>query len=442
MRVDVVGQVLPRAGDALDVGLAAELSLGADFLGDARDLRGERPQRVDHRVDRVLQLVDLAARVDGDLLREVAVGDGRGHLRDAAHLGGQVGGEAVDVVGEVLPRAGDAFDVGLSAELSFGADLLRDARDLRGERRELIDHDVDRVLQLEDLAPRVDGDLLREVALRDGRRDLRDVAHLRGQVGGEAVDVVGEVLPRAGDAFDVGLSAELSFVADFLRDARDLGGEGVELIDHAVDGRPDAQELAAHGAPLDLEDHLLREVAAGDGGDDARDLVGRCDEVGDELVERRHSRGPRALGRSDGGALVHLAFLADDLADAHELSGHVLVEADDVVEELSGAAEHPVLVALEADGEVALLHRLEDLDELLDLGPAPASRADPIRSPCVGPAAGAELAGRSWRPCARAACWKRGARRRVPVRLHRHERLSSGGVVVSARGRERFKSNN
>ena len=142
-------------------------------------------------------------------------------------------GEAVDVVRQVLPGAGDALDVGLAAELALVADLLRDAGDLRRERRELVDHDVDRVLQLEDLALGVDRDLLREVALGDGGRDLRDVAHLRGQVGGEAVDVVGEVFPRAGHALDVGLAAELPFVADFFRDARDLGGERVELIDHA-----------------------------------------------------------------------------------------------------------------------------------------------------------------------------------------------------------------
>ena len=125
---------------------------GADLLRDARDLRGERAERVDHRVDRVLELVDLAARVDRDLLRQVAVGDGGRDLGDVADLGGEVGGEAVDVVGEVLPRAGDALDVGLSAELSLGTDFLRDARDLGRERRELIDHDVDGVLQLEDLA--------------------------------------------------------------------------------------------------------------------------------------------------------------------------------------------------------------------------------------------------------------------------------------------------
>ena len=40
-QVDVVGQVFPCAGDALDVGLATELALGTDFLGDASDLRRE-----------------------------------------------------------------------------------------------------------------------------------------------------------------------------------------------------------------------------------------------------------------------------------------------------------------------------------------------------------------------------------------------------------------
>ena len=114
---------------------------------------------------------------------QVAVGD-RGHdLDDAAHLVGEVGGHDVDRVGEVLPRAGDAGHFGLAAELAFGADLARDARHFRGERAELIDHRVDGVLQLEDLALDVDGDLARQVAARDGGRDLGDVAHLRGEVG-------------------------------------------------------------------------------------------------------------------------------------------------------------------------------------------------------------------------------------------------------------------
>ena len=48
---------------------------------------GERAELIDHRVDGVLQLEDLALDVDGDLLRQVAVGDGGRHLGDVAHLG-------------------------------------------------------------------------------------------------------------------------------------------------------------------------------------------------------------------------------------------------------------------------------------------------------------------------------------------------------------------
>ena len=50
------------------------------------------------------------------------------------------------------------------------------------KRVELVDHRVDGVLQLEDLALHVDRDLAVQVAARDGRGHLGDVAHLRGQV--------------------------------------------------------------------------------------------------------------------------------------------------------------------------------------------------------------------------------------------------------------------
>ena len=70
----------------------------------------------------------------------------------------------------------------LAAQLAFRADLARHARDLGGERVELVDHRVDGVLQLEDLALDVDRDLARQVAAGDAVVDLGDVAHLRGQV--------------------------------------------------------------------------------------------------------------------------------------------------------------------------------------------------------------------------------------------------------------------
>ena len=155
------------------------LPFRADLARHARDFRGERAELIDHRVDGFLQLEDLAARVDGDLLGEVAVRDGGGDGGDVANLVRQVRGHVIHGVGEIAPRAADALHVRLTAELSFRSDFARDARDFRRERAELIDHDVDRVLQLEDLAAHFDGDLLGEVAGRDGGRDLGDVAHLR-----------------------------------------------------------------------------------------------------------------------------------------------------------------------------------------------------------------------------------------------------------------------
>ena len=90
----------------------------------------KRVELVDHRVDRVLQLEDLPLDVDRDLLGQVAVGDGGRDLGDVAHLVGEVAGHRVDVVGQVLPDAGHAADLGLAAEPALGADLAGDAGDL------------------------------------------------------------------------------------------------------------------------------------------------------------------------------------------------------------------------------------------------------------------------------------------------------------------------
>src|SRR5204863_23076 len=104
-------------------------------------------------------------------------------------------------------------------------------------------------------------DLLREVTLLDGGRDLGDVSDLAGEGAGHDVDVVGEVFPDAGDALDIGLAAEPSLRAHLPRDARDLVGEGVQLVDHRVDGVLELQDLAP-----DVDGDLLRQVAVGDSG--------------------------------------------------------------------------------------------------------------------------------------------------------------------------------
>src|SRR5438034_657016 len=61
------------------------------------------------------------------ILRQVAAGDGGGHLGDVAHLGGQVAGHQVDVVGQVLPGTGHAGHHGLATQFPFGAHLARHA---------------------------------------------------------------------------------------------------------------------------------------------------------------------------------------------------------------------------------------------------------------------------------------------------------------------------
>src|SRR5436190_1606553 len=82
----------------------------------------------------------------------------------------------------------DAMDVCLAAELAFGADFARHARDFGREGVELIDHRIDRVFEFEDFALHIDRDLARQVAARDGGRYLGDIAHLAGEVGRHGVD--------------------------------------------------------------------------------------------------------------------------------------------------------------------------------------------------------------------------------------------------------------
>src|SRR5207245_811082 len=142
----------------------------------------EAVELIDHDVDRVLQFADLALDIDGDFLREIASGDRGGDVGDIAYLRGEIARHGVDVVGQVTPGTRGARHMGLAAQAALGADLARYACDFGGEAVQLIDHDVDGVLQLEDLATHVDRDLLGEVALGDGGRDLSDVAHLGRQV--------------------------------------------------------------------------------------------------------------------------------------------------------------------------------------------------------------------------------------------------------------------
>src|SRR5205823_3844723 len=169
-------------------------------------------------VDGVLQLENLALDLNRDLFGQVALLHRGRDIGDVADLGREIGGELVHVVGEVSPGAGGAEHVGLAAQAAFGADLARDAGDFRGEGVELIDHDVDRVLQVEDLAVDVDRDLLGEIPSCDGGGDIGNIADLGGQITGHRVDVVGEVAPCPRGARYVRLATQPALGADLACD--------------------------------------------------------------------------------------------------------------------------------------------------------------------------------------------------------------------------------
>ena len=126
------------------------------------------------------QLGDLALRLKDELALEIAVRDIRHDFVDTADLGREIRGHRIDIVGQILPCAGHAADFRLATELAFRADLTRHAGYFRREPVELINHGVDRVLQLQKFAVHVHRDLAGQIASRHRRGHLRDVADLRG----------------------------------------------------------------------------------------------------------------------------------------------------------------------------------------------------------------------------------------------------------------------
>ncbi len=351
-RVDVVGEVLPRPGDVGHMGLASEASLGADLPGHAGHLVREGGQGVDHGVDRPRQCGDLALGLHSDLLRQVAAGNGRGHLGDGADLPGQVGGHHVDVVGEVLPGARHSAHGGLAAEVALGAHLTGHPGDLVGEGRQLVDHRVDGLLQLQDLAPRVHADLLRQIALRHGRGHLGDGADLGGQVVRHEVHRVGQIPPGAPHTLDVGLPAEPALGTHLPRHTRDLISERRELIDHRVDGVLQLQNLTAR---VDVD--LLRQIPLGDGGGHLGDVTHLGGQVAGHGVDRVGQVGPGS-GNPGYLGLTAQRALGPDLAchpghlggEQRQLVDHAVEHGRDLTEQAAGLFRQP-------GAEVAVAYR-------------------------------------------------------------------------------------
>src|SRR5262249_34670010 len=138
--------------DTRHLRLATQFALGAHLTRHTGDLTGEGVELVHHRVDGFLQLQYLAANIHGDLLKNVAYSNGRGHLGNVALLRRQVIRHRVDVVSQPLPSARDAWDDCLATQFALGAYLARYTRYLRSEGIELIHHRINGFLQLQNLA--------------------------------------------------------------------------------------------------------------------------------------------------------------------------------------------------------------------------------------------------------------------------------------------------
>src|SRR5207247_9323106 len=191
---------------------------------------------VELRVDVVILLSDLAARFYLNRPCHVALGHGCSYFSNSAHLVSQVVSQQVHVTGEIFPGARGAGNIGLTAETSFDADFACHRGDLSGEGRQGVGHVVDRLGERRHFTLGVNCELALQVAVGHRGHDLDDTAHLFGEVGGHDIDVVGQILPRAGDPGYLRLTAELAFGAHLARHPTHFAGKRVELVDHRVDG--------------------------------------------------------------------------------------------------------------------------------------------------------------------------------------------------------------
>src|SRR5207244_4006736 len=304
--IHAFGQIFPNAAHVANLRLPAELAFGADFAGDAGRSDDRRVELDDHRVDRVFELQDFAMDVDGDFLREVAVGHGDCNFGDVADLSRQITRHEVDALGQIFPNTAHVTNLRLAAELAFGADFAGDAGDFGGERIQLIDHRVDRFFELQDFAVNVDGDFLREVTIGDRDRGIGDVSHLAGQLAGYHIDAVGEILPRSGDAGDQRLPTELAFGADFPGNAGHFGCETPQLIDHGVDRIFELQNLT-----LNVDGDFFREVAVGDGDGHIGDISHLRGQVARHRVDTVSQIFPGSGHPGHDGLAAELAVRAD-----------------------------------------------------------------------------------------------------------------------------------
>ena len=122
----------------------------------------------------------------------------------------------------------------LPTQLSFSAHLSGHARYFRCEGTKLIDHRINGVFQTQNLPAYIDGDCLRQVALRNCGRDFSDVTYLSCKITCHRIDAVSQILPRTRDTFHIGLATEFPFRAYLTCHPGHFRCKRTQLIHHRI----------------------------------------------------------------------------------------------------------------------------------------------------------------------------------------------------------------
>src|SRR5262249_8115522 len=142
---------------------------------------------------------------------------------------------------------------------------------------------------------------------------------LAGEVAGHEVDVVGEIFPGASHAGDLSLAAEFAFGADFASDAGDFASEGVELVDHGVDGVFQLENFT-----FDVVVGLAGKVAASDGGGDFGVVRALSGEVAGHRIHGVGQIFPSAGDAGHDGLAAEFAVGAYFASHASDFSGEAV----------------------------------------------------------------------------------------------------------------------
>jgi hypothetical protein len=215
-----------------------------------------RRDGVDHDADQFRQLIEK------DLMRRAELFERR-QFDDGLHLAFEEHGEDDEIRHRQLAKAGRNLHV-VRRHLRV-QDALLFERGLADQRLAKLEVEGRVLAGPERIRRHLALDRAGQGTLRHRRGHLGNRGHLRRQVGRELIHVVGEILPGTARTGHLGLTAEFALGADLARDARGLGGERRQLVDHRIHGGGDAGELARQRATLDFQSDALGKVTLRDG---------------------------------------------------------------------------------------------------------------------------------------------------------------------------------